>query len=394
VARKKILQHISLASSNVDEKDIKPKESEFRAELELEDDWDEDTEPIIKKLYLAPAGYPIRPFDAPENMRIHVADPKLFQAYATEQWIGLSVSDGDFIFDQLIIPDYAFKIMKITPKTAHRIGAATQFIIDQPAPEKPTFQKITFDDIIGNQPAKEKAQIIIEYLKNPKKFGKWSPKNILFYGPPGTGKTLTAKAIAGMANCTFISKKGTTLIGVHVGDGASKIHQLYAEAKANAPCIIFIDELDSVGLNRSYQSVRGDVIEVATALLAEMDGLDENQGVITIGATNGENLLDPGLRSRFEEEILFPLPNEQERVAMLELFAKDAPIPFDVDFALIAQKTDKWSGRDLHEKLMKVAVHKAIQKKLKSITIDILNDLIAGIEKQRNTNQVPGGIFI
>jgi AAA family ATPase len=394
--KKKYLQHIGVISpaSSTEEKPAKSSRSNKSDVLDLDDDWDDDDEPVIRRLQLTPAGYPIRPFDAPESLHVQVADPKLFQAYATEQWMGLLVSEGDYIFDQLIIPDYAFKVTKIVPKKARRIGASTQFILEQHIPTKPTFTAITFEEIIGNTQAKEKARVIIEYLKDPKRFGKWAPKNILFHGPPGTGKTLTAKAIAHNANCNFYSKKGTSLIGLHVGDGAGKIHQLYAEAKANAPAIIFIDELDSIGLNRSYQSVRGDVIEVSTALLAEMDGLDENLGIITIGATNGMELLDPGLRSRFEEEILFPLPTESERLQMLRLFAKDAPIPFHVDFGPIAARTDKWSGRDLHEKLMKVAVHKAIQQKIPEITVDLLFQIIETVEKQRQTSVAPREFFV
>ncbi len=352
------------------------------------------SEDIIKKVFLAPAGYPIKPFDVPNPIQVSVTDNNLFQAYATEQWLGLSVKINDYIFDQLIIPDFAFKIKKIIPKNkAHRIGAETKFILIQPPIRKPKFKHISFEDIIGNEQAISKAKIIVEYLKNPEIFGEWAPKNILFHGPPGTGKTLTAKAIASAAKCAFFAKKGTSLIGNHVGDGASKIHALYNEAKSHAPAIIFIDELDSIGLSRAFQNVRGDVIEVAASLLAELDGLETSEGVITIGATNTLQLLDSGLRSRFEEEIDFPIPTEKERFDMLELFSKKIPFEIDIDFKKISKNTEGWSGRALHEKLIKISVHKAIQQELKLITTDVLMEIINQSKSNDKEQKPPSNIF-
>jgi len=375
------------------------KEISSNPEIDL-DDLDIDSietihsEDIIKKVFLAPAGYPIKPFDVPNPIQVSVTDNDLFQAYATEQWLGLSVKVNDYIFDQLIIPDFAFKIKKIIPKNkAHRIGAETRFILVQPPIRKPKFKQVSFDDVIGNEQALSKAKIIVEYLKNPEKFGEWAPKNILFHGPPGTGKTLTAKAIASSAKCAFFAKKGTSLIGNHVGDGASKIHSLYKEAKSHAPAIIFIDELDSVGLSRAFQSVRGDVIEVAASLLAELDGLETSEGVITIGATNTLRLLDSGLRSRFEEEIEFPIPTEEERLDMLKLFSKKIPFEIDIDFEKISKNTEGWSGRALHEKLIKISVHKAIQQDLKIITTDILLDIINQGKSKNKEQKPPSNIF-
>ncbi len=348
----------------------------------------------IKTLFLLPAGYPIKPLDAPERSNISInSDQKLFQAYASEQWAGLNVKLGDFVFDQLLIPDFAFKVKQIIPEHAKRVSLETRFEILQPKPPKMQFQTVAFTDIIGNNQAKEKADIIVEYLKNPAKFGEWAPKNILFYGPPGTGKTLTAKAIASASECAFIAKKGTTLIGLHVGDGASKIHALFKEARELKPSIIFIDELDSIGLNRSYQSVRGDVIEVATALLAELDGLDPSDGVITIAATNGINLLDVGLRNRFEEEINFPLPTEGERALMLDLFCQKIPQKYDIDFQAIARVTEGWSGRGLHEKLVKIVVHQAFREKTTLITTSMLQSIVHSVNKQNSKKQPPSEFF-
>jgi AAA family ATPase len=393
VAKKKIIHRLP-RHAVAEEKEISPASSlDMDDDSALDGDFPTASEGVIKKMVIKPAGFPIKPLDAPEKLQVSVSDPALFQAYASEQWLGLSVKVDDYLFDQLIIPDFAFKITKITPKTAFRIGAETQFAILNPPIQKPTFKPVNFKDIVGNKQALDKAKIIVKFLKEPEKFGEWAPKNILFYGCPGTGKTLTAKAIATAADCTFLARKGTTLIGLHVGDGASKIHELYALAKKHAPSIIFIDELDSIGLHRSFQNVRGDVIEVATALLAEMDGLESSEGVITIGATNSLDLLDPGLRSRFEEEIDFPIPSEQERFDMLELFTKKLPIPLDADLREIAKQTDKWSGRDLHEKLVKVAVHQAIQNDLPIVSRNLLLKIIKDIGKQQAIAKPPSGLF-
>lgn len=360
----------------------------------LEDAPEISEDEVIETLSIEPAGYPIKPFDAPDDVQVTInKDPKLFQAYATEQWMGLSVRVNDYIFDQLLLPDFAFKISKIEPSEAHRIGSETTITLLQEEQPKPIIQPVTFDQIIGNQEAKEKADIIVEYLKDPMKFGEWGPKNILFHGPPGTGKTLMARAIASASDCTFFAKKGTTLIGLHVGDGAAKIHALFHRARQLAPAIIFIDELDSIGLNRSYQSVRGDVIEVATALLAELDGLEPNGGVITIAATNNIQLLDIGLRNRFEEEIEFPLPNESDREAMLRLFSQNTPIPVNVDFKTLAKLTSEWSGRGLHEKLMKIAIHRGIREHLQELTTQHFIEIISKADPTAKQTQPPIDFF-
>ncbi|RLI66133.1 MAG: AAA family ATPase [Promethearchaeia archaeon] len=403
--KKKLGHRISHLSSETDsktEENESPQKNDSKTEnlsLNIEITSDEslsstESEKIIQTLIIAPAGYPIKPFDAPDTLNLTLnRDPKLFQAYATEQWLGLSVQVNDYIFDQLLIPDFAFKILKIEPPETSRIGTETNIILQQPAMPKPKLAKISFDEIIGNQNAKEKAEIIITYLQSPEKFGEWAPKNVLFYGPPGTGKTLMARAIASQADCSFFAKKGTTLIGLHVGDGAAKIHALFKKARDNAPSIIFIDELDSIGLNRSYQSVRGDVVEVATALLAELDGLEPNEGVITVAATNNMDLLDIGLRNRFEEEIEFPQPNEEERAAMLKLFGSKSPIPIQANYDKLAKLTEGWSGRELHEKLMKIAVHTAIRKKKSSIDTELFLKLIKKAKPENSQNDAPKEIF-
>lgn len=357
--------------------------------IDIDNEEVEDSEQTIKVLTISPAGYPLQIKDSPDLSDIKIEDNNLFQAYAADEWAGLSVSEDEFLFDQMILPDFAFRITKIEPKNAHKITYETEFELLTPKKKKSKLEKVIYKEIIGNKQAIKKCKIIGEYIKNPKIFGKWAPKNVLFYGPPGTGKTLTAKALAYESKVPIFNKKGTSLIGLHVGDGASKIHHLYEEARLNAPSIIFIDEIDAVGLNRSYQSVRGDVVELITALLSEMDGLDRNEGVITIAATNSIDLLDYGLRSRFEEEIEFPLPSFEERVDLLKLFLKMVNITVDVDYNRVASETDKWSGRDIKEKLVKSALYETILEKSEKITTDQLLKIVKRtLKDQREPNSM------
>lgn len=310
---------------------------------------------------LKPVGYPLR-CDCHERHRISTDDIKLFEMYAKEQWLGYSVKKGEFLFDQRMYPDFAFEVVETIPKKHCRITEET--VIELEANEVPVYREIfeetRFRDIIGQERAKKKCEILEKYLEDPDLFGEWAPKNILFYGPPGTGKTMTAKALAFETKVPLFLIKATDLIGEHVGDGASRIHEMYKNVSRRAPSIIFIDELDAIGLDRRYQSLRGDVLEIVNALLAEMDGIPSNKGVITIAATNNIASLDPAIRSRFEEEIEFSLPNESERRELLNYYAKRIPIGISVKLEPYVSKTRGMSGRDIKEKFLKTALHKAI----------------------------------
>jgi len=192
----------------------------------------------------------------------------------------------------------------------------------------------SFKKIIGQNKAKKKCKLIEKYLSNPRKFGKWAPKNILFHGPSGTGKTMMAKALANSVDVPLLAVKATKLIGEFVGDGARQIHQLYEKAEELSPCIIFIDEFDAVALNRSFQEIRGDVSEIVNAILTEMDGIDERDGICTIAATNMMAALDPAVRSRFEEEIEFTLPTIEERYKILQSYTRTFPVKLEKDVNL------------------------------------------------------------
>ena len=319
----------------------------------------DDTLPSLKYVVLEPAGFPIKM--GGENVKVSTDDPILFNIYARDQWIGEIVKEGDYLFDNSILPDYAFKVISTYPKEGGMITSETVFKLQTPKKILRTqFKKAKFSEIIGQEEAKKKCRIIMKYLENPKLFGEWAPKNVLFYGPPGTGKTLMARALATETNSSFILVKAPELIGEHVGDASKMIRELYQRASENAPCIVFIDELDAIGLSREYQSLRGDVSEVVNALLTELDGIKENEGVVTIAATNNPAMLDPAIRSRFEEEIEFKLPNDEERLKIMELYAKKMPIPVKANLKEFVEKTKGFSGRDIKEKFLKPALHRAI----------------------------------
>ncbi len=314
-----------------------------------------------KTVTVKPAGYPLKGIfhEYPEPSELDV-----FEFYAREQWNGFIVKKGDFLFDRRMFPDFAFKVMDVDPDNSE-IGRNTKFKVEEYetdffVPE--TKNKITFKNIIGQEKAKKKCKLIESYLKNPEKFGTWMPRNILFHGPAGTGKTMMAKALATACDVPFLPVRATRLIGEYVGDGARQIHQLFEKADEMAPCIIFIDEFDAIALNRNYQEIRGDVSEIVNALLTEMDGIDEHEGICTIAATNMLHTLDSAIRSRFEEEIEFSLPTRAERREILSSFAATFPVKLgkDVDMDTLAEYTHGFSGRDIVEKLLKNALHKAI----------------------------------
>ncbi|MHA1681510.1 MAG: AAA family ATPase [Promethearchaeota archaeon] len=344
--------------------------------------------PLVDELAIKPQGYAIRIRGSEKSRNVIIDDIDLFEKYCVEQWNSMQVDVGTYLFDQFILPDYAFQVIGVRPH-AGKIHSKTKIILIQESPsESMRISPVNLVDVIGQEDAKKKAILVLKYLEDPDIFGiEWSPRNILFFGPPGTGKTMMARAIAQEAGAAFIARSGTSLIGVHVGDGAKKIHELYATASSISPCIVFIDELDAVGLSRSFQHVRGDVIEVSTALLAELDGLEERKGIVTIACTNQVNLLDPALRSRFDEEIMFDLPGFEDRVKLLKSYAKKTPLDVQIDFKIVASKLHNWSGRDIKNRFFKTLIHEAIMDGKKAITNEMASNLTKKlIHKVRSAN--------
>jgi cell division protease FtsH len=215
-------------------------------------------------------------------------------------------------------------------------------------------KKVTFADVAGVEEAKAELEEVIDFLRDPKKYTKLGgriPKGLLLVGQPGTGKTLLARAIAGEADVPFLSISGSDFVEMFVGVGASRVRDLFNQGKKNAPCIIFIDEIDAVGRHRGAGLGGGhdEREQTLNQLLVEMDGFESNEGVILVSATNRPDVLDPALLrpGRFDRQVVVPLPDVKGREKILEVHARKVPLAEDVDFAVIARGTPGFSGADI-----------------------------------------------
>ena len=253
-------------------------------------------------------------------------------------------------------------------------------------------KKTTFAEVAGAEEEKEELAEIVEFLKNPKKFnelGARIPKGVLLMGPPGTGKTLLARAVAGEAAVPFFSISGSDFVEMFVGVGASRVRDLFDQAKKNAPSIIFIDEIDAVGRHRGAGLGGGhdEREQTLNQLLVEMDGFGANEGVIVIAATNRRDILDPALLrpGRFDREVVVGYPDVKGREEILKVHSRNKPLGFDVDLGVIAKSTAGFTGADL-ENLMNEAALLAARRGRKAITeVDIEEatiKVVAGPEKK------------
>ncbi|MEQ1842072.1 MAG: AAA family ATPase, partial [Verrucomicrobiales bacterium] len=234
--------------------------------------------------------------------------------------------------------------------------------------------KVTFKNVAGVEEAKEEVWEIVEFLKDPKKFqrlGGRIPKGVLMVGPPGTGKTLLARAIAGEADVPFFTISGSDFVEMFVGVGASRVRDMFEQGKKNAPCIIFIDEIDAVGRHRGHGLGGGhdEREQTLNALLVEMDGFDTTEGVIIIAATNRPDVLDPALLrpGRFDRQITVNLPDVKGREEILRVHAKKVKLGANVDLAVIARGTPGYSGAELANVVNEGALL-AARKNQKAIT--------------------------
>ena len=235
---------------------------------------------------------------------------------------------------------------------------------------EPDKKKVTFKDVAGVEEAKDELVEIVEFLRDPPKFtrlGARIPKGVLLVGPPGTGKTLLARSIAGEADVPFFQSSGSGFVEMFVGVGASRVRDLFDQGKTNAPCIVFIDEIDAVGRHRGAGLGGGhdEREQTLNQLLVEMDGFESNDGVILIAATNRPDVLDPALLrpGRFDRQIVVSLPDIKGRLKILQVHVKDIPLDDSVDLKLIARGTPRFSGADLANLLNESALIAAVRGK-------------------------------
>jgi cell division protease FtsH len=261
-----------------------------------------------------------------------------------------------------------------------------------PSKTSPDHTKITFADVAGVDEAKQELQEVVDFLSNGEKYRKIGakiPKGVLLVGPPGTGKTLLAKAVAGEAGVPFLNMSGSEFVEVFVGVGASRVRDLFNRAKRQAPCIIFIDELDAIGKARSNNPMGGNDEREQTLnqLLTEMDGFDGNDGVILVAATNRPEMLDPALRrpGRFDRQVLVDRPDKSGRLEILQVHTRPVTLGEDVDLEIIATQTAGFAGADLANLVNEAALMGARKNRQAVLMADFkeaFERVIAGLEKR------------
>ena len=281
-------------------------------------------------------------------------------------------------------------LVMIIKRSASASGQAFNFAKSRARFQMEAKTGIQFDDVAGIEEAKEELQEVVTFLKEPEKFtalGAKIPRGMLLIGPPGTGKTLLARAIAGEASVPFFSISGSEFVEMFVGVGASRVRDLFKKAKENAPCLIFIDEIDAVGRQRGAGIGGGNDEREQTLnqLLTEMDGFEGNAGIIVIAATNRPDVLDKALLrpGRFDRQVFVDYPDYQGRLGILDVHTRNKKVAIDVDLKAIARRTPGFSGADLANLLNEAAIFTARRRK-DAITMQEINDavdrIIAGME--------------
>jgi len=298
-----------------------------------------------------------------KNVRVQVVPPKEAAWYTSFliSWLPMLLLLGVWIF--------FMRQMQSGGGKALSFGKSRAKLLSQQK------KKATFKDVAGVEEAKEELQEIIEFLKEPQKFQKLGgkiPKGVLLMGPPGTGKTLMARAIAGEANVPFFSISGSEFVEMFVGVGASRVRDLFEQGKKNAPCIVFIDEIDAVGRHRGAGLGGGhdEREQTLNQLLVEMDGFNANDGVILIAATNRPDVLDPALMrpGRFDRQVVVPRPDVRGREGILKVHTLNIPLGKDVDLSILSRATPGFSGADLENMVNEAALLAArLEKNLVSM---------------------------
>jgi cell division protease FtsH len=303
---------------------------------------------------------------------------------SSAMWLGLL---GDFL-PVLIVVGFIFFIFRQSQGGNRMMSFGKSQAHLQPD----NLPKVTFADVAGVDEEKQELEEIVDFLKNPKRYvdmGARIPKGVLLFGSPGTGKTLLARAVAGEAGVPFFSESGSGFVEMFVGVGASRVRDLFEQAKKNAPCILFIDELDAVGRMRGagYGGGNDEREQTLNQLLVEMDGFGMNEGVIVMAATNRPDVLDPALLrpGRFDRQIVVPRPDQKGRRKILEVHVENKPLDTDVDLQVIARRTPGFTGADLAN-LANEAALLAARERRKKITMNNFEEaserVMAGPQKK------------
>lgn len=307
-----------------------------------------------------------------EDLLSKLASKKINFNFVSDQesgLIGFLVNWGPMIF-LILIMVFFFRQVQAGGKGAMSFGKSKARMLNKEDNKK------NFKDVAGIDESKEEVQEIVDFLKNPKKFtnlGGRIPKGILLVGPPGTGKTLLAKAIAGEAMVPFFIISGSDFVEMFVGVGASRVRDLFAQAKKNSPCIVFVDELDAVGRHRGAGLGGGhdEREQTLNQLLVEMDGFESTEGIIVMAATNRPDVLDPALLrpGRFDRQVVVPTPDVRGREAILKVHTRNTPLSEDVELKIVARSTPGFSGADI-ENLVNEAALKAARSDKKTLDMN------------------------
>ncbi len=309
--------------------------------------------------------------DTKEVKSFYVDDTRVITDYLREAKVSFSTEDvkRDSVFLTTILPMLIVVVMifvfftMLSGQSSGSGGKMMNFGKSRAKLTNPTDKKMNFDDVAGLQEEKEELEEIVDFLKEPTKYTKLGariPKGVLLVGPPGTGKTLLGKAVAGEAGVPFFSISGSDFVEMFVGVGASRVRDLFAEAKKNAPCIVFIDEIDAVARRRGTGMGGGhdEREQTLNQLLVEMDGFGENQGIIVMAATNRVDILDPAILrpGRFDRKVMVGRPDVKGREEILHVHIKNKALAEDVDLKKVAQTTAGFTGADLENLMNESAI--------------------------------------